>query len=73
MRSGCLRTLSTVLNWMGRKPAFIADLVDIDADQDTGAVRHCGLAPEHVTDPDALEAGIHSNRNPWLMNFQPAG
>ena len=66
-------TLSTlILNWMGEEPAFIADLVDIDADQDTGVFWHCGLAPLSMADPDApVEAGIHSNRKKPLVNEFP--
>ena len=66
-------TLSTlILNWMGEEPAFIADLVDIDADQDTGVFWHCGLAPLSMADPEApVEAGIHSNRKKPLVNEFP--
>jgi L-fucose isomerase-like protein len=66
-------TLSTlILNWVGEEPAFIADLVDIDADQNTGVFWHCGLAPLSMADPDSkVEAGIHSNRKKPLVNEFP--
>ena len=66
-------TLSTlILNWIGEEPAFIADLVDIDADQNTGVFWHCGLAPLSMADPDSkVEAGIHSNRKKPLVNEFP--
>jgi len=72
--SGCeadvYGTISTlILNWLGREPSFIADLVDIDKSNDTGVFWHCGLAPLNMADPDAqIEAGIHSNRKKPLVN-----
>ena len=72
--SGCeadvYGTLSTlILNWLGGEPSFIADLVDIDTNDDTGVFWHCGLAPLNMADPDApVEAGIHSNRKKPLVN-----
>jgi len=72
--SGCeadvYGTISTlILNWLGREPSFIADLVDIDKRDDTGVFWHCGLAPLNMADPDVhIEAGIHSNRKKPLVN-----
>ena len=72
--SGCeadvYGTISTlILNWLGGEPSFIADLVDIDKNNDTGVFWHCGLAPLNMADPDLkIEAGIHSNRKKPLVN-----
>jgi len=72
--SGCeadvYGTISTlILNWLGEEPSFIADLVDIDKNDDTGVFWHCGLAPLNMADPDVqIEAGIHSNRKKPLVN-----
>ncbi len=72
--SGCeadvYGTISTlILNWLGEEPSFIADLVDIDKNNDTGVFWHCGLAPLSMADPDLkIEAGIHSNRKKPLVN-----
>ena len=72
--SGCeadvYGTISTlILNWLGGEPSFIADLVDIDKNNDTGVFWHCGLAPLNMADPDLkVEAGIHSNRKKPLVN-----
>lgn len=66
-------TLSTlILNWVGEEPSFIADLVDINAKEDSGVFWHCGLAPLNMADPEApVEAGIHSNRKKPLVNEFP--
>ena len=66
-------TLSTlILNWIGDEPAFIADLVDINAVEDTGVFWHCGLAPLTMADASTkVEAGIHSNRKKPLVNEFP--
>ena len=75
--SGCeadvYGTISTlILNWLGEEPSFIADLVDIDKNDDTGVFWHCGLAPLNMADPDTpIEAGIHSNRKKPLVNEFP--
>ncbi|MED5515669.1 MAG: L-fucose/L-arabinose isomerase family protein [SAR324 cluster bacterium] len=72
--SGCeadvYGTISTlILNWLGGEPSFIADLVDIDKNNNTGVFWHCGLAPLNMADPDLkVEAGIHSNRKKPLVN-----
>ena len=60
-------------------PAFIADLVSIEAgdpaadgaDPGTGVLWHCGLAPLSMADPAAqVRAALHSNRNlPLLFDF----
>jgi len=72
--SGCeadvYGTISTlILNWLGKEPSFIADLVDINSKDDTGVFWHCGLAPMNMAEPDSpIEAGIHSNRKKPLVN-----
>ena len=53
------------------QPVFLVDLVDLDADDDTGVVWHCGQAPISMADPDAVaRATIHTNRKmPLLFEF----
>jgi L-fucose isomerase-like protein len=52
-------------------PAFLADIVDMDAASDTGVLWHCGLAPLVMADPETPpQAQIHSNRRmPLLQEF----
>ena len=52
-------------------PVFLTDLVDMDADDDTGVVWHCGQAPISMADPGyPAEATVHSNRRmPLLYQF----
>lgn len=52
-------------------PVFLTDLVDMDADDDTGVVWHCGQAPMSMRDPDVeARATIHTNRKmPLLFEF----
>jgi hypothetical protein len=52
-------------------PAFLTDLVDIEAADDTAVVWHCGQAPISMADPDAVaRATIHTNRRmPLLYEF----
>jgi L-fucose isomerase-like protein len=52
-------------------PVFLVDLVDLDVDDDTGVVWHCGQAPISMADPDSVvEATIHTNRKmPLLYQF----
>lgn len=53
----------------GDVPAFIADLVDLDVDDGTGVLWHCGLAPLSMADPDTPpRAGLHSNRKKPLVH-----
>jgi len=51
--------------------AFMADMVDLDAEGDTAVLWHCGLAPLGMADPQAPpRATVHSNRRkPLLMEF----
>lgn len=59
------------LKAMADGPVFLADLVDIDPDDDTGVLWHCGLAPYTMRDPEAeATATVHSNRRkPLLFEF----
>jgi L-fucose isomerase-like protein len=60
-----------ILQWMSGKPAFGADVVSVDIDEDLVVIWHCGNAPLSMADPGVqAEAGIHSNRNvPLVMEF----
>ena len=54
------------------EPAWMADLVDLDADDDTGVLWHCGLAPLSMRDPEArAEATLHTNRKMPLLHQFP--
>lgn len=54
------------------EPSWMADLVDLDFDDDTGVLWHCGLAPLTMCDPDAVpEATIHTNRKMPLLHQFP--
>ena len=52
-------------------PVFLADVVDMDADDDTGVVWHCGQAPLSMASAQTPPgATIHSNRRmPLLYQF----
>ena len=62
---------SLILQELAGTPSFVADLVHLDAGDDTAVFWHCGLAPAGMADPDvSLHAGIHSNRKlPLLYEF----
>lgn len=64
---------SLLLQEIAGAPAFIADLVSIDAESDTGVVWHCGLAPASMADETmqgGIRATVHSNRKlPLLFEF----
>jgi L-fucose isomerase-like protein len=54
------------------EPAWMADLVDIDAQGDSAVLWHCGLAPLSMCDPEArAEATIHTNRRMPLLHQFP--
>lgn len=59
------------LHAIADQPVFLADLVHMDTDDDTGVVWHCGLAPAAMRDPDVpARATVHSNRKkPLLFEF----
>lgn len=65
-------TLTLVLlRALSGAPAFIADLVSVDAASDSAVLWHCGLAPASMADPEApVRAALHSNRKlPLLFEF----
>ncbi len=67
---GTVTTL--MLQAMAGEPAFMADLVHADAQDDTLVFWHCGLAPESWHDPEQeLGATVHSNRGKPLLNAFP--
>jgi L-fucose isomerase-like protein len=58
-----------LLQGIADAPAFLTDLVDLDAEDDTGVVWHCGQAPASMRTGEAT-ATIHSNRKmPLLFEF----
>lgn len=60
-----------VLSEAAGAPVFLTDLVDMDTDDDTAVVWHCGQAPLSMRDPDVEpRATIHTNRRmPLLFEF----
>lgn len=62
---------SLVLQEIADAPAFQVDLVDIDKEDGTGVVWHCGQAPVSMADPEGQPtATIHTNRKmPLLYEF----
>ena len=59
-----------VLQEVADAPVFLVDLVDIDADDDTAVVWHCGQAPVSMAAPGARAATVHTNRKqPLLYEF----
>jgi len=60
-----------ILMEAAQAPVFLTDLVDMDTDDDTGVVWHCGQAPMSMRDPDIeARATIHTNRRmPLLFEF----
>ncbi|MEP2531402.1 hypothetical protein [Shimia sp.] len=60
-----------ILMEAAQAPVFLTDLVDMDSDDDTGVVWHCGQAPMSMRDPNvAAEATVHTNRRqPLLFQF----
>ncbi|MDJ0498549.1 MAG: fucose isomerase [Acidimicrobiia bacterium] len=58
-----------LLQAVAGEPAFVADIVEMDTDGDTGVLWHCGLAPMHMAPDDGSALGtIHSNRAKPLLN-----
>ena len=66
---GALTTL--MLQRVAGAPAFLVDLVDVDAGDGTSVVWHCGQAPISMANPaDHPHATIHTNRRmPLLFEF----
>ena len=60
-----------LLQEASNSPVFLTDLVDIDLEDNTGVVWHCGQAPMEMADPEFKpQATIHSNRKlPLLFEF----
>jgi L-fucose isomerase-like protein len=64
---GALTTL--VLREITGTSPFLADLVDIERDDNTSVLWHCGLAALELADPhDAPEATVHPNRGRALLH-----
>ncbi|MDX2344733.1 MAG: fucose isomerase [Acidimicrobiia bacterium] len=58
-----------LLQHVAGEPSFVADVVEMDTDGDTGVMWHCGLAPMHMAPDDGSAVGtIHSNRKLPLLN-----
>ena len=61
-----------ILQWFADQPPFIADLVHLDTETNTGVFWHCGLAPFDMADPEAVAvATVHSNRHKPLLSEFP--
>ncbi len=61
-----------LLQELAGEPAWMADLVDITAADDSAVLWHCGLAPLSMRDPQAAaEATIHTNRKMPLLHQFP--
>jgi L-fucose isomerase-like protein len=60
-----------ILQWLSGEPAFGSDLVEINFEEDSAVLWHCGLAPLAMADPSfKARGGIHSNRQvPLVMEF----
>lgn len=53
-------------------PAFLADLVAVDIDADTGTLWHCGVAPASLAHPDVqVRLAGHPNRGTPLVHVFP--
>jgi L-fucose isomerase-like protein len=65
---------SLLLQAITDAPPFMADLVDVDREENSAVVWHCGLAPVSMAAPGQKpRAGIHSNRRmPLLAEFSLA-
>lgn len=51
-------------------PVFLVDVVDVDADDGTAVVWHCGQAPVSMAAPGSRTATVHTNRRqPLLYEF----
>jgi len=61
-----------VMQELAGEPSWMADLVDVDAGDDTAVFWHCGLAPISMRDPDEqATATIHTNRKMPLLHQFP--
>lgn len=61
-----------MLQELAQAPAWMTDLVDIDFEDDTAVLWHCGSAPLSMRDSESpAEATIHTNRKmPLLHQFR---
>ncbi|MCY4178691.1 MAG: hypothetical protein OXC60_15875 [Litoreibacter sp.] len=55
-----------MLQKVANAPVFLADLVDMDVEDDTGVVWHCGQAPVSMTEDEPM-ATVHTNRKQALL------
>ena len=62
---------SLLLEAVAGRPAFLADLVHLDAEENSFVVWHCGMAPPSMADPHRPIAAIdHPNRGvPLALHF----
>jgi L-fucose isomerase-like protein len=61
-----------ILGWLTGSASFVADLVQLDRETNTGVLWHCGLAPFEMADPDSTPtATVHSNREKPLLSEFP--
>lgn len=61
-----------MLQELAGEPAWMADLVDITAHDNTAVLWHCGLAPLSMCDPEFKpEATLHTNRRMPLLHQFP--
>ncbi|MEL6745251.1 MAG: hypothetical protein AAFO68_07275, partial [Pseudomonadota bacterium] len=60
-----------ILQDVADAPVFLADMVDVDTNDNSVVVWHCGQAPLEMAAPsDSVAATIHTNRKmPLLMEF----
>jgi L-fucose isomerase-like protein len=60
-----------MLQWLSGEPAFGADLVEVNEQENSAVLWHCGLAPLAMADERAkARGGLHSNRRlPLVMEF----
>ncbi len=63
---------SLILMTLAGEPPFVADLVDVDVAEDTAVFWHCGVAPLHMADREAVATPtVHSNRQKPLLHEFP--
>lgn len=60
-----------ILQWLSGEPAFGADLVEFNVQENSAVLWHCGQAPLTMADPaQKMHGGVHSNRKvPLVMEF----
>jgi L-fucose isomerase-like protein len=61
-----------MLQELAGEPVWMADLVDVDSNDDTAVLWHCGLAPISMCDPEvSAKATVHTNRKMPLLHQFP--